>query len=195
MRIGTPRRASDSGRRGTDAWRPGLPPLRLGGEETRYLALDYVAPPQFAGSLFDLEPDTAYEIELRIADPDGVTGEAARRIEARTRAEPRAATDGRTFHVYPQGFQGERQQPAFNGLLAAFNLGASHSDWFNAYLPRVKPGDVILVHAGTYKDTRQRYGSGIGTLFDGTYYLTASGTAERPIVIRAAGRRAGGVRW
>ncbi len=93
----------------------------------------------------------------------------------------------RTYHVYPQGYQGERQQPAFNGLLGAFNLGASQSDWFNSYLPRVKPGDVILVHAGLYKDTRYKYGSGIGTLFDGTYYLTASGTAERPIVIRAAG--------
>ena len=46
---------------------------------------------------------------------------------------------------------------------------------------------MILVHAGTYKDTRYRYGSGIGTLFDGTYYLTGSGTTERPIVIRAAG--------
>jgi hypothetical protein len=98
-----------------------------------------------------------------------------------------AATDGRTFHVYPQGYQGERQQPAFTGLLAAFNLGASHSDWFNSYLPRVQPGDVVLVHAGTYKESRFRYGSGLGALIDGTHYLTASGTAERPIVIRAAG--------
>jgi hypothetical protein len=141
----------------------------------------------FAGSLFDLAPDTPYEVALRITDPDGVTGTAERLVEARTRPEPRAATDGRTFHVYPQGHQGERQQPAFNGLLGAFNLGASHSDWFNSYLPRVLPGDVILVHAGLYKDNRFRYGGGIGTLFDGTYYITASGTAERPIVIRAAG--------
>jgi hypothetical protein len=141
----------------------------------------------FAGSVFDLEPDTSYEITLRLSDPDGVTGPAERRIEARTRREPRPATDGRTFHVYPQGYQGERQQPAFNGLLGAFNMGASQSDWFNSYPPRVQPGDVILVHAGLYKDTRYKYGTGIGTLFDGTYYLTASGTAERPIVIRAAG--------
>ena len=174
-------------RKGATAWRDGLPPLRVGGEETRYLAVDFTAPPMFAGSLFNLEPDTTYEITLRITDPDGVTGKAERRVEARTRAEPQPAAGGRTFHVYPQGYQGERQQPAFNGLLAAYNQGASHSDWFNAYPPRVQPGDIILVHAGLYKDTRFRYGSGIGTLFDGTYYLTASGTAERPIVIRAAG--------
>jgi hypothetical protein len=174
-------------RKGTEAWREGLPLMRIGGEETKYLAVDFTAPSMLAGSLFDLEPGTTYELAMKIADPDGVTGSAERRLEARTRAEPRAATDGRTFHVYPQGWQGERQQPAFNGLLGAFNMGASQSDWFNAYLPRVKPGDVILVHAGLYKDTRFKYGTGIGTLFDGTYYLTASGTAERPIVIRAAG--------
>jgi hypothetical protein len=172
---------------GASTWREGLPLLRLGGEETKYLAVDFVAPAMFAGSIFDLETDTAYEVTLRISDPDGVTGVAERRIEVRTRAEPMPATGGRTFHVYPQGYQGERQQPAFNGLLAAFNMGASHSDWFNSFPPRVQPGDVILVHAGLYKDTRYRYGGGIGTLFDGTYYLTASGTAERPIVIRAAG--------
>jgi hypothetical protein len=172
---------------GSAAWREGLPLLRIGGEETKYLAVDHVAPPLFAGSLFDLQPGTAYEIALRMNDPDGVEGAAERMLQARTRPEPKPATDGRTFHVYPQGYQGERQQPAFNGLLAAFNMGASHSDWFNSFPPRVQPGDVILVHAGLYKDTRYRYGGGIGTLFDGTYYLTASGTAERPIVIRAAG--------
>ena len=173
--------------KGTGTWREGLPLLRIDGEQTKYLSLDFVAPTMFAGSLFDLEPDTQYEITLRMADPDGVEGPVERRLEARTRPEPRAATDGRTFHVYPPGYQGERQQPAFNGLLAAYYLGASHSDWFNSYLPRVQPGDVIVIHAGLYKDSWQRYGSGMGTVFDGTYYLTASGTAERPIVIRAAG--------
>jgi hypothetical protein len=32
----------------------------------------------------------------------------------------------------------------------------------------VQPGDVILVHAGVYKDQRFRYGGGLGTLFDVT---------------------------
>lgn len=174
--------------KGTDAWREGLPPLRLNGEEVKYLSVDYTAPNMFAGSVFDLEPGTTYELALRISDPDGVDGVAEHRIEARTRPEPMPATGGRTFHVYPQGFQGQREQPAFTGLLAAFNLGSSHSDWFNSYLPRVQPGDVILVHAGTYKDSRYSYGGGgMGALIDGTYYLTASGTADKPIVIRAAG--------
>ena len=57
----------------------------------------------------------------------------------------------------------------------------------------MKPGDTILVHAGIYKDRRFDYGGldpavpSYGTSFDGTYYLTANGTAEKPIVIKAAG--------
>jgi len=59
----------------------------------------------------------------------------------------------------------------------------------------VKPGDTILVHAGVYKDRRFSYGgqsgdragASYGTSFDGTYYLTAKGTADKPIVIKAAG--------
>jgi hypothetical protein len=69
-------------------------------------------------------------------------------------------------------------------------MGSSHSDNFNTYPPRVQPGDTILVHGGLYKDDRFKYGGGGpgGTApSDGTYYLTASGTADKPIVIKAAG--------
>ncbi len=182
-------------RKGTQDWRDGLPLLRVGGEQTRYLSVDFTAPQMFAGSLFDLEPDTSYEIALRISDPDGVTGNAERRVEVRTRAEPQPATDGHTYHVYPPGYQGQRQQPAFTGLLAAYYTSASHSDWSNAAPPRVQPGDVILVHAGLYKDNRRRYGSGMGTVFDGTYYLTASGTAAAAHRHPCGRGRPGDLRW
>ena len=72
-------------------------------------------------------------------------------------------------------------------------MGADESDHSNVFPPRVKPGDVILVHAGVYKDNRFVYGGfdksieNYGTSFDGTYYLTASGTPDKPIVIKAAG--------
>ena len=55
------------------------------------------------------------------------------------------------------------------------------------------PGDTILVHAGLYKDNRFVYSgfdktiAAYGTPFDGTYYLTQSGTPDRPIVIKSAG--------
>jgi hypothetical protein len=54
---------------------------------------------------------------------------------------------------------------------------------------------VILVHGGLYVGDRFHYMNGaprpgylaMGNLFDGTYYLTQSGTPDKPIVIKAAG--------
>ena len=189
-------------RRGETAWRKGLPLLRLQGEEVPggrprnsdhagYYA--YVAPNMFAGSLLNLEPDTPYECRFTLIDPDGVHGSAARIVSVRTRKIPAPAAGGRVFHVYPYGYAGPKAEPAFTGLLAAYYMGSDQSDHSNAFPARVGPGDTILVHAGVYKDNRFAYGGfdpkfgGYGTPFDGTYYLTQSGTPDRPIVIRAAG--------
>jgi hypothetical protein len=177
-------------KKGDRAWHDGLPLLRIGGERLNENAIQYVTPNMFAGSIFDLEPDTEYECRFILSDPDGVSGKSENTITVRTRREPAPAARGKTYHVYPPGYDGPKQQPAFTGLLAAYNTGASHSDNFNTYPPRVEPGDIILVHAGLYKDDRFRYGGGGagGTApSDGTYYLTASGTPDRPIVIKAAG--------
>ena len=60
----------------------------------------------------------------------------------------------------------------------------------------MRPGDTILVHAGVYKDfdrtnysheIQSKYTTCCGTPWDGTYFLTQSGTADRPIAIKAAG--------
>ncbi|HEY9462182.1 MAG TPA: hypothetical protein VIR54_03785, partial [Vicinamibacterales bacterium] len=60
-------------KKGSDAWHPALPLLRLQGEriyaESR---IDLIAPNMFAGSVLDLEPGTAYEVRLTVTDPDGV---------------------------------------------------------------------------------------------------------------------------
>lgn len=175
-------------KKGETAWREALPMLRLGGEEIKQGAsYNIVVPEMFAGSVMDLAENTAYEVRLKLTDPDGVSGAAEKVVSVRTKAEPMPATGGRVFHVYPRDYKGTKQEPAFTSLLAAYNMGANGADWVNTFLPRVKPGDVILVHAGLYKDNRRVYGGGNATLFDGTMYLTASGTAERPIVIKAAG--------
>ena len=174
-------------RQGDRQWKDGLPLLRIGNERINENALRYVTPNGFAGSIFELEPGTAYECRFVVADPDGVQGRAERTVTVRTRSEPRPAEGGKVYHVYPSGFTGTRQEPSFTGLLAAYYTGSSHSDNFNTFPPRVQPGDTILVHAGVYKDDRHRYGGGLGTVSSGTYFLTQSGTAERPIVIKAAG--------
>jgi hypothetical protein len=128
-----------------------------------------------------------YECRFVLSDPDGVDGKLENVVTVRTRPDPKPPTDGKVYHVYPPGFNGTKQQPAFTGLLGAYFTGSSGADYFNAYPPRVQPGDVILVHAGVYKDDRYRYGGPLGTISSGTYFLTQSGTALRPIVIKAAG--------
>ena len=183
-------------KQGEGAWREGLPLFRLqnepvtGGTGHFYT---YTAPNMFAGSILKLEPDTVYECRFVLTDPDGVSGTAEHIVTIRTRVVPKPAEGGHVYHVYPYGYRGPRQEPAFTGLLAAYYMGASQSDHFTVFPPRVKPGDVILVHAGVYKDNRLNYGGfdpripSLGTPFDGTYYLTQSGTEEKPITIKAAG--------
>ncbi len=173
---------------GESGWRQALPLLRLGGERVyrRDLFVDYTVPEMFAGSLLDLEPDTEYEARFLMRDADGVRGEALRTVKVRTRGEPRAAGGGRVLHVYPLTWKGDRQDPAFTGLKAAY-LGSGRGDWSVVSERKVGPGDAILVHAGLYKADRLNYSDPLGLPFDGAYVLTAKGTPQRPIVIRAAG--------
>jgi hypothetical protein len=174
-------------KKGATAWIDGLPLLRIGGERINENALQYVTPHMFSGSIFELEAATEYETRFVMSDPDGVTGTVTQTVTVKTRSEPVPATGGKTYHVYPATFTGTKLQPAFTGLLSAYFTGSSGSDNFNTYPARVQPGDVILVHAGVYKDNRYRYGGGLGTVTSGTYFLTQSGTAEKPIVIKGAG--------
>ncbi len=187
---------------GDTIWRQALPLTRLDGEVvTGGLPRDgggehfnhYLAPNMFAGSILNLEPDTQYECRLLLSDPDGVAGNRMRTLTVRTRKVPQPSADGHVYHVYPFGYTGVRLQPAYTGLLAAYFTGSDQSDHSRELPPRVQPGDTILVHAGLYKDNRFVYSgfdktlAAYGTPFDGTYYLTQSGTPDRPIVIRAAG--------
>ena len=174
-------------KKGSQAWQPGPAMLRIGNERVNENAHQFMTPNMLAGSIFELEAGTDYEARFVLADPDGVTGTAERTVNVRTRLEPNPAAGGKVYHVYPPGFNGQKQQPAFTGLMGAYFLGANGSDNFNSYSARVQPGDVILVHAGLYKDNRYRYGAPLGTVSSGTYFLTQSGTAEKPIVIKGAG--------
>ena len=176
-------------KKGSAAWRAALSLVRLQGEEIyRDTSLDVVSPNMFAGSILDLEPDTEYDCTFDLSDPDG--GKASKTVTVRTRREPTPFEGGRVFHVYPHGYKGTKIEPAFEGLLCAYNLTCSGTDWATAARPRVRAGDTILVHAGLYKYNRYEYTNTLSTStvpFDGTYYLTASGTAEKPIAIKGAG--------
>src|SRR5215469_14202832 len=52
---------------GDTSWRGGQPLYRVHPDTIVGLS----TPPQFAGSIFDLRPNTSYDIELHVSDPDG----------------------------------------------------------------------------------------------------------------------------
>ena len=92
---------------GTTEWKQALPLLRLHGERIYHTqgVFDVISPNMFAGSVLDLEPNTAYTVRFVMSDPDGFEGQAVKTVTkiatVRTRPEPMAATGGRVFHVYP----------------------------------------------------------------------------------------------
>src|SRR5262245_12376056 len=77
-------------RQGDAAWKEGLPLLRLQGERIYQRdSWDLVSPNMFAGSILDLQPDTAYEARFVLSDPDGIGGQrgssVTRTVTVRTR--------------------------------------------------------------------------------------------------------------
>ena len=110
---------------GTSAWRPALPLVRV----------DYNGSNMLAGSILFLNPNAAYEVRLTLVDPDGGANVAT--VGAATRAVPVMPISGRTFHVAPGagGGNGSSGNP-FRGIAAAETVA--------------QPGDVFLVHAGSY---------------------------------------------
>src|ERR1700744_5754365 len=101
-------------KKGEAAWKTGIPLMRAQNEtvglapgpggpdsEGRYPLFKYRVANMFAGSLFNLEPDTEYECRFTLTDPDGVSGKAVQTVIVRTRKEPRPAEGGHVFHVYP----------------------------------------------------------------------------------------------
>jgi hypothetical protein len=193
-------------KRGETQWKRGLPLLRLKGERIYQGqgVFDVVSPNMFAGSILDLEPDTVYEARFAMSDPDGFVGiggkTVTKTVTVRTRPEPKPDPGGRVFHVYHPSYKGQKLQPAFDGVMCAYNYYCGGGDTVTAARPRVRPGDIILVHAGLYKYHPEYYGSvmtfpailndlsvNATTTFEGTYYLTAKGTADKPIVIKGAG--------
>ena len=176
-------------KKGNKDWQNGLPLLRIGGEKIyghgqRWV---YTTPNMFAGSLFNLESGTMYECKFQLSDPDGAEGPTEQIVFVQTRSEPKPYEYGQVYHVYPPGHNGPKQSPAFTGLNEAYYGEGNTGDWWNVPDARVKAGDVILIHAGTYKANRLKYADDLALDFHGAYVLTQKGTPDKPIVIKAAG--------
>lgn len=169
-------------------WKKGIPLLRIGGEHITRAGIDYTTPHMFAGSILDLNSNTSYEARFTLEDPDGVEGEAVKVVKVSTRAEPKAANGGRVRHVYSQYYTGEKLEPNYPGLVSAYNGSKdTKGDWYVVSEDKVQPGDIIKIHGGLYQGVLLNYPDWNNIPFDGTYFFTAKGTAERPIIIEAAG--------
>ncbi len=85
--------------RGETAWREAMGLFRVSAGRSRDTTPVYVWGDKHSGSLFGLAPDTEYEIELALEDPDG--GSCRRLLEARTRPVPRPPRDLPEVRVDP----------------------------------------------------------------------------------------------
>ncbi|CAN5143998.1 hypothetical protein BH09BAC3_BH09BAC3_24880 [soil metagenome] len=169
-------------------WKRGMHLLRIGGEHIGRAGIDYTTPHMFAGSILDVNTNTKYEARFTLEDPDGVEGEAVKVVTVSTRAEPNAASGGRVRHVYSQYYTGEKEEPNYPGLVSAYGGSKeTKGDWNVVAEDVVQPGDIIKIHGGLYQGVLLNYPDWHNIPFDGTYFFTAKGTAERPIVIEAAG--------
>ncbi len=108
---------------GESQWKQAMPLVRVpaGSTGTRTRPTYYWMN-KHSGSIFDLRPDTVYEIRLSLSDPDG--GKAVETVTARTRPVPGAAVDARVIEVNPRTLR-----------RAAM---------------RAEPGDVLLLSPGYY---------------------------------------------
>jgi hypothetical protein len=82
-------------KKGEHSWREGMPLRRVPAGQN----VNFQWQNKHAGSVFDLNPDTAYEIRLRLADPDG--GDQEKMIEVRTRPEPTTTTTAKIIDIAP----------------------------------------------------------------------------------------------
>jgi Calx-beta domain/Right handed beta helix region len=153
-------------RQGAGAFQPGHPLSRI---DTTH----------FAGSLFWLDPATAYEARVTLSDPDGVNGPATATTPVVTRADQLAEPSLRTLYVAPNG--NDNNPGTDPGAPKQTIQGAADV---------AQAGDLILIQPGVYRESVN---------------VPASGTAAQPIVFRgnapgaildgADGAIAAGVAW
>lgn len=104
------------------AWRQGLPLRRIPAESITTGGNTYAWANRFAGSLFDLQPGTDYEVELALLDPDG--GCEVRTLTASTRPVP--------------------------APMAGAPVVPTSTSSFEANAAAAQPGQILELAAGTY---------------------------------------------
>jgi hypothetical protein len=117
----------------------------------------------FAGSVFDLTPDTPYELRLVLKDPDG--GGKEEILKARTRGEPRPPDKMNVLHVFAAVADEEKiAEFAAKGVPMVRGLRAANE--------KAEPGTKLIIHEGWY------WGG----------FKAKSGTPKEPIVWQGVNR-------
>jgi len=176
-------------RKGEEKWREAQPMLRVRHEiatlfSRRNRHSHYRTGNLFAGSVMFLEPGTEYEARFVMSDRDGGAPNEPKVVTVSTRSEPHAWANGRTLHVYPKGFQGQRATAgAFDSITSAYEAA--------------RPGDIIFLHPGVHRVPETPLGPamdlppgknwGSSTPPAAVYPFAKSGEPGRPIVFRGAG--------
>ena len=80
-------------------WREALPLRRVPAGKSRGTHPIFSWENKHSGSLFDLKPDTEYEIKLKLNDPDG--GSAEKIVTARTRPVPKVPAGASSLQAKP----------------------------------------------------------------------------------------------
>ena len=135
--------ASVEYRTGGEPYRAGFPPSRI--SDTR-----------FVGSLFWLEPGTAYDVRVTFSDPDGSLHGVTVAGTASTRAEITIPAPTHSYYVAHDG----------GGTTCSEATPCSLTEG----LSQAQPGEAVVLRGGVYRQ--------------GDISLPRSGTSDKPIVIR-----------
>jgi parallel beta-helix repeat protein len=129
---------------GSGAYRPGFP-------------LSRVSSTRFVGSLFWLEPGTAYDVRVAFSDPDGgPLNSATVTAMASTRAEINIPTPSHAYYVSPAG----------SGTTCSLAVPCPLSYALN----QAQPGQAVVLRGGVY--------------FQGAMTVPRSGTSGAPILVQ-----------
>jgi hypothetical protein len=155
--------------KGDVEWKDALPMLRVHYEIVDQDYGPYRVENLFAGSVLFLKPATQYEVRFTMSDPDGGAPAAPKIVRVATSGEPAALEGGREIHVDPD-----------EGFMVAYQTA--------------QPGDILLLHAGTYQgpfEFRRSGRPGQPIVFrgagDGEAVLEAAGAREKADVVRISG--------
>ncbi|MFC2076475.1 right-handed parallel beta-helix repeat-containing protein [candidate division KSB1 bacterium] len=88
---------------GENRWRDAMQLRRVPAGESRGTTPIFKWDNKHSGSIFDLKPDTEYEINLNLTDPDG--GAAEKTVRVKTRSVPKPMPDAPVKEATPKSFK------------------------------------------------------------------------------------------